>query len=219
MKQAVIVAGGDMDVSFGKNYIGKQKPDLLIAADSGMEFFYQAGLVPDVAIGDFDSVGVDTLDFFRSREEIVWVELIPEKDDTDAEAAIRYALKEKCKIIHFLGAVGNRLDHVLGNIHLLGLGFEKEAEIIMTDPWNRIRLVRKGLSLHREEQYGHYVSLLPFTPVVKGITLKGMKYPLRDYTYHCFSSIGISNEIVEDVAEISFEEGLLLVMESKDKPV
>lgn len=218
MKQAVIVTGGTMDISFGKKYIEKQKPDILIAVDSGMEFFYHAGIAPDMIIGDFDSVTQETLTFFQEKEGIEWVRLAPEKDDTDTEAAIRLAIRNQCREIHLLGATGTRLDHVFGNIHLLGIGLNEQVSILMADPCNKIRLIDRGIKIKKEEQFGEYVSLLPFTGEVRGLTLKGMKYPLTDYSYPCFSSLGISNEIVEDEAEISFTKGVLLVVESKDVP-
>ncbi|MCM1257244.1 MAG: thiamine diphosphokinase [Roseburia sp.] len=217
MKQAVIVTGGTMDLKFALSYIHEQKPDILGAVDSGMEFFFKAGQKPHVIVGDFDSVKQDTLAFFKGQQRIDWVELVPEKDDTDTEAAIREMIRRECEKIHILGATGSRLDHVLSNIGLLGIGLSEGIEILMVDPSNRIRMTDKGISIRREEQFGDYVSLLPFTPKVTGLTLKGMKYPLLDYEYACFSSLGISNEIVEDEAEISFTEGVLLVIESRDR--
>ena len=195
-----------------------------IAVDSGMRYFYElqktreAGMevLPDWIVGDFDSVDTEILDFFEQQEGIQWKRLIPEKDDTDTESAIRLALKEGCKQIHILGATGSRIDHMLGNIQLLGIGLENEAEICIVDENNRIRMVDKGIKIKKEEQFGEYVSLLPFTPQVKGLTLKGMKYPLKEYTMTCYNSLGISNEIVEEVAEISFDDGVLLVLETKD---
>ena len=118
--------------------------------------------------------------------------------------------------IHILGATGSRLDHVLSNIGLLGIGLEEGVEILLVDSHNRIRMIREGISISKKEQYGKYVSLLPFTPKVTGITLMGMKYSLTDYTMQSYTSIGISNEIVEEEAEIWLRDGVLLVIESKD---
>lgn len=89
-------------------------------------------------------------------------------------------------------------------------------EAIMADKNNRIRMVQEGLVLRREEQYGRYVSLLPFTPQVTGLTLKGFKYPLNQYTLECYHSLGVSNEIAGDAGEISFQDGVLVVVESLD---
>ena len=216
MKQAVIVTGGRTEPAFGEEYIKKIQPQLLIAVDSGMEFFYQSGIIPHRIVGDFDSVKEKTLEFFREKDGIDWVGLIPEKDDTDTEAAIRGAIESQCERIHLLGATGSRIDHVFANIHLLGMGFGKGVQIIMADTHNRIRLTEKGISIKKKEQFGDYVSLLPFAGEVEGLTLKGMKYPLKDYNYPCFSSLGISNEIVEEEAVISFKKGVLMVVESKD---
>lgn len=216
MKKAVIVTGGRMDTAFCQAYIKNYSADIQIAVDSGMQFFYETGKNPDWIIGDFDSVDAEVLEYFENRKDIKWVRLIPEKDDTDTEAAIRHALREGCTQIHILGATGSRIDHMLGNIHLLGIGLLEKAEIILADANNRIRMIDKEITLKKEEQYGKYVSLLPFTPKVKGLTLKGMKYPLQEYTLENYSSLGISNEIVEDRAEISFSDGVLLVLETKD---
>ena len=217
MKQAVIVTGGTVDFKFALSYIKEQKPEITAAVDAGMEFFLKAGEKPDVIVGDFDSVKPETLNFFKGQQGIDWLTLVPEKDDTDTEAAIREVIRRGCKKIHILGATGSRLDHVLSNIGLLGMGFSSGEEILIVDPCNRIRMVEKGISIKKEEQFGDYVSLLPFTPKVSGLTLKGMKYPLFQYEYSCFSSLGISNEIVGDDAEITFSQGILLVIESKDR--
>lgn len=216
MKQALIVSGGTTELEFGREYIRQNPMDLMIAADSGMKFFCQAGLKPDLIVGDFDSADADTLQFFEKQEGIEWLRLVPEKDDTDTEKAIWKAIEAGCDRIHILGATGSRLDHVLGNIELLGIGLKEQRELFIVDSHNRIRMIEHGLTMKREEQYGDYISLIPFTPQVHGLTLKGMKYPLLDFTMVCYNSLGISNEIIEDTAEITLKDGVLLVLETKD---
>ena len=92
MKQALIVSGGTTELEFGREYIRQNPMDLMIAADSGMKFFRQAGLKPDLIVGDFDSADADTLQFFEKQEGIEWLRLVPEKDDTDTEKAIWKAI-------------------------------------------------------------------------------------------------------------------------------
>ena len=77
-------------------------------------------------------------------------------------------------------------------------------------------MINKSIRLTKTEQFGNFVSLLPYSGEVKNVTLKGFKYPLENYTMGSFSSLGISNEIVEEVAEILLEEGILLVIEARD---
>ncbi len=215
-RKILIVSGGSISDDFAKEWIGQYQPDFTIVADSGMEFMRRAGLLPDMIIGDFDSVKADTLDFFKEQQGIAFKELNPVKDDTDTEFAIRQAIGLGAKEITVLGATGSRLDHVLGNVALLGIGLQEQVSVQLVDANNRIRMINKSLCLTKEEQFGNFVSLLPYSGEVKHVTLKGFKYPLEDYTMGSFSSLGISNEIVEEKAEILFEEGILLVIEARD---
>lgn len=216
--QALIVTGGSIEDAFALKFLKENLCDLTIAADSGMEFFYRNGLVPDEIVGDFDSVKSGVLEFFKENNPNIKIRKFqPEKDETDTELAIRTAIDADCKKIWLLGATGTRIDHVLGNIHLLGMAMERDCECIMLDSCNRIRMLNQGMTIRREEQYGDYISLFPFTLTVKGLTLRGFKYPLEKYELQCYHSLGVSNEISEEKAEISFEEGILLMVESKDK--
>jgi len=99
---------------------------------------------------------------------------------------------------------------------LLGIGLQEQVQIQLVDVHNRIRMINQSICLTKSEQFGNFVSLLPYSGEVKGVTLKGFKYPLEDFTMGSFSSLGISNEIVEEKAEILFEEGVLLVIEARD---
>lgn len=215
-QKVLIISGGSISDDFAKEWIGQYQPDFTIVADSGMEFMRRVSLMPDMIIGDFDSVKADTLAFFKGQQGITWKELNPVKDDTDTEFAIRQAISLGAKEITVLGATGTRLDHVLGNVALLGIGLQERIAIQLVDANNRIRMINKSFCLMKEEQFGNFVSLLPYFGEVKGVTLKGFKYPLENYTMGTFSSLGISNEIVEEKAEILFEEGILLVIEARD---
>ena len=88
---------------------------------------------------------------------------------------------------------------------------------IRTSAHCRIGLpVEKTFSLKKEEQYGTYVSLFPMGETVEGLTLKGFKYPLDHYQLKDREGLGVSNEITADVADVSWEQGVLLMIQSKD---
>lgn len=212
----VIISGGYIDDGFALEWITKYAPEYTIAADSGMEFCRRSGVIPDMIIGDFDSVKEDTLHFFESQPDIIFQKLNPIKDDTDTEFAIRQAISLGAKEITILGGTGTRLDHVLGNISLLGIGLQEQVQMYLVDAHNRIRMIQNQLKLKRGEQFGSYVSLVPYNGEVTHLFLKGFQYPLMDFTLKPYNSLGISNEIVEEEAEISFTEGTLLVIESRD---
>ena len=217
MKHFFIISGGSIQDDFAVRYLRKQEEVHLIAADSGMEFLFRNGIKPEVIIGDFDSVSEETLANFRSQDGIAWRTLNSLKDDTDTEFALRLALDMGAEKVTILGGTGSRLDHVLGNIELLGIGLEHNVSIEIVDANNRIRMISHGMTIRKEEQFGDYVSLLPYSKMVEHVYLKGFKYPLSDYCLKGFCSIGVSNEIVEEKAEILFDGGILLVIESSDK--
>ena len=216
MKSFVVISGGKIDDDFVLSVLRQQESAVMIAADSGMEFLYRNEIMPNVIVGDFDSVQSEALAYFKRQPGIHFQELVPEKDDTDTESAIRLAISMGAEEITLLGGTGSRLDHVLGNIELLGIGMNAGVPITMLDAHNRIRMTRQGMKIRRDEQFGKYVSLIPYTEQVEHVYLRGFKYPLTDYCLRGFCSIGVSNEIMEEEAEIAFDGGILLVIESKD---
>ena len=214
--RGLIITGGNIRDEFACEKIKTGGYDMIMAADSGMDFVYRNHLTPDIIVGDFDSVDHDALDFFREDKRIEFCRLDPVKDDTDTEYAIRDALSRGITQLTILGGTGSRLDHVLGNISLLGIGLEENVEIELVDEHNRVRMIDKPLSIRRDEQFGRFVSLIPYTGNVEHVTLTGFKYTLDDYTMGGFNSLGVSNEIKEEVARIEFSSGILLVIESVD---
>ncbi len=216
MRHFLIVSGGSIDDAFACHMIEEEQPDVMIAADKGMDFFYRNQKKPDFIVGDFDSAEHESLSYFQSRSDVQIRELCPIKDDTDTESAIRYALEQGAEKITLLGATGSRLDHVLGNVELLGIGLKVGVPIVIVDAKNRIRMIDKGVVIKKAEQHGTYVSLLPYTEEVTHLTLRGFKYSLTDATLMGFCSLGVSNEIIEEKAEIDFDGGILLVIESRD---
>lgn len=213
----LIISGGHIDDAFAVEWIQTHSYDQMIAADAGMNFLHRNHIVPNVIAGDFDSVSAESLERFQQMQEVEVLRLNPIKDDTDTEYVIREAIRRGAKEITILGATGTRLDHVLANIYLLGIGFESNVSISLVDTHNRIRMIRQSFEIAREKQFGDYVSILPVAGTAYGVTLKGMKYPLQDAVVPQFSSLGVSNEIVDEVAEIMVTDGTLLVIESRDK--
>ena len=184
----LIVCGGKIDKEFGLNELKTDGIDAIIAADSGMDFLYENGVTPDIIVGDFDSATTKALEFFErnGQTEIV-----------------------------MLGATGSRIDHVLGNISLLGIGLESGTDISIIDTNNRIRMADKPVTIEKSAQYGRFVSLIALTDDNE-VSLKGFKYPVTDYSFDRFTSLCISNEIVDDHALIDIHRGKFIIIESKD---
>lgn len=212
----VIISGGHIDDAFAIDWLEKNKYDCMIAADSGMNFLHKNGIVPDIIAGDFDSAKEESVAYFQGLNDVQVIKLNPVKDDTDTEFVIREAIRRSATEITVFGATGTRMDHVLANVNLLGIGLEEGVSIQLVDKHNRIRMISDSVEIIKKEQFGDYVSVLPVKGDAKGVTLEGMKYPLKDADIPCFSSLGVSNEIKEDVAKISVKQGVLLVIESRD---
>ena len=218
MKSCVIISGGRLDYQFASAYIEKEKPELLIAADKGLAFFEEENLLPTQIVGDFDTLGEALL----PKYEAMGVEIRkfnPVKDATDTEIAVRLAMELGAECIHILGASeGNRLDHLFGNVLTMMVPAKEGILCFMADAHNRMRILTKSLEIKKEDQYGKYISLVPLTTDVHGVTLTGFKYPLWDHRFEVtsFGSLGISNELVEDVGMIDFRSGILLMLECTD---
>ena len=115
-----------------------------------------------------------------------------------------------------LGATGGRMDHMLGNIHLLFPCLQKGIEAYILDCQNRIYLIDGEHTFRSSGLWGRYISFLPLTEHVDGITLTGFKYPLFDKDIEIGTSLCISNELTGEEGTITFTDGVLIVVESHD---
>ena len=224
MIDTVIVSGGMIRKDFALDFLKKlqnengEKKLRFIAADRGLDFFRETGLVPDIVDGDFDSVSEEGKAYLDSLTEAEIIKLQPEKDDTDTQSAVNLAIQKGARNILILGATGGRLDHFLGNLGILTLGKQKNVQVALVDEQNYLCLAESGTRLFREKQFGKYVSFFPVGGEVKGLTLEGFKYALNGYDLTVADcGLTVSNEIQEDEARISYKKGSLLMIMSRDR--
>ena len=216
MRTCLVITGGPIDLDFAGSFLRERSFHKIIAADAGLEAAKALGLVPDVIVGDFDTVEPEVLEEFKKVEYIVWEVHRPEKDETDTELALNRAMASGCGEIAVLGATGGRLDHMMGNVHLLYPCLQKGIEAYILDSQNRIYLIDKERTFKRREIWGKYISFLPLTEEVRGITLTGFKYPLHEKDIEIGTSLCISNELQGEEGAITFTDGVLIVVESHD---
>ena len=212
----LIISGGMLEENFIRDYMKKHKFQKILVADRGLVLCKKLGIIPDLILGDFDSTTSEALEYYRSTVPERIRQYPSRKDDTDTELAVSVAMDMGCTEITILGATGTRLDHVMGNIQILKKALDCGVTTYLVDSHNRIRMTDTAVTISKEEQFGTYVSLIPFTEKVTGLTLRGFSYPVQDYTLMQGRSVGVSNEITGQQGEISLKEGLLLVMESRD---
>lgn len=221
----VIIAGGRLDTSRAGGRLDTSRPwylqiqdllktaDLVIAADSGASHLKKSGYLPHVIIGDLDSIDPDTLAFFQKNQ--VPVQAHPSrKNSTDTELCLEYARAKGATRITLLAATGNRLDHTLANILLLLPLADAGISARILDEKNEVQVVTDRVELTGAP--GDLVSLIPITPTVRGVTLKGLSYPLENHTLVMGNTLGISNVLSGSTAQISIRSGTLLVVRSRD---
>ncbi|MCM1286807.1 MAG: thiamine diphosphokinase [Clostridium sp.] len=211
-REILVVSGGYTDLDFLRHVID-EKERYIIGVDRGLEGLDALGIKADLAVGDFDSAPQHIKDLYNGEHII---KLNPQKDYTDTHVAVMEALGKNPKAIIMVGATGGRLDHMLANLNLLSICTSKNIQAFMLDTKNKIRIIDRPVSIKKICQYGAYVSLIPFTDKVTGVTLDGFKYKLTDKTLVRNETIGISNEIEREEGFITFESGALMVIESKD---
>ena len=184
--------------------------DLLLCADGGYEAAVRAGLRPDLVIGDFDSMP-------RSGVRDVPVTEAPaHKDDTDMLLCLREGRKRGYRAFLMAGCIGGRADHMLANLQCLYDCALRGEEAWMCDAQNRVRVLTPG-NYRFPRMPGRKLSLLAFTPEVRGVRLSGTEWPLRDAVLTARYPLGCSNEIIAEAAELSFTEGALTVIYSRDR--
>ncbi len=212
----LIVTGGDVDAASAAGFLKTYDFSYVIAVDGGLASTDFLGLTPDLIIGDFDTVDGELLETYK-RAGIHLETHRPEKDATDTELAFTHALDlPGVEEIVILGALGRRFDHALGNLQVLIQGLRRQIPCRIIDSHNSICLLNRGKTFRREKLFGTYISLIPMTEQVTGVTLTGFKYPLRNAVLLQGSSLGISNELDAEKGTLSFEAGILICVESKD---
>ena len=175
--------------------------------DGGLAFADRSDLSITHLVGDFDTIDGTILEKYIHRLDICVHQFIPEKDYTDTDIAVKLALsliknhhseENEEKVIHILGGTGSRLDHVLANLQMLKNILDEDVRGIIIDQNNIIEMIRGERVLKREEMTGTYVSLIPVTMELTGITLSGFKYPLENASSHFGESLMVSNELLEE---------------------
>ncbi len=215
--KTLIISGGQINKEFLEQFICENHFDYVIGVDKGIEMCHKCNIIPSILMGDYDSVDSKILIYYENNTDIKIKRFSPEKDDTDTQMAINWAVHIGSTQIAIVGATGSRVDHLLGNIQSLCIPLEKNIECFLIDNNNKIMLLKENKLIKKSEQYGTYVSLLSLTDKVTKLTLKGFKYPLYDYTLTNHSGgFGVSNELIDDEAEIIFQTGILIMIQSRD---
>lgn len=222
--KTLLISGGKTDIEFAQNYLKSHKFDTVVCADSGLDAACKLDVKVDCFMGDFDSVSPGVLDGYmnkkvKSSENAQFVKYPAEKDATDTELVLDYILENEPSQVVIIGATGGRLDHLLANIGILLKALKSGIETYIIDSFNKLYLIDGKTELHRDDIWNKYISFYPYTDEVKNLRISGLKYELDGYDIKKGSSRTVSNEFADgsDSAYVSFESGILIVIQSKDR--
>jgi thiamine pyrophosphokinase len=205
---AVIFAGGDAPAPGSLADIPAGA--LLVAADSGLRHALAAGLVVDVVVGDLDSVEPADLDAAIAAGSTV--ERHPaDKDATDLELALQTARARGARQVIVVGAGGGRLDHFLANALLLASPEFADLEIEARIGDATATVVRAAIEIRGLP--GDLVTLLPLGGPARGIRTRGLRWTLDGEDLLPGSSRGVSNELDAPIAQVTLDDGVLLVVQ------
>lgn len=210
--KAIVVAGGDAAPEDAAHLPGAE---MLIAADSGVQWLVGCGVAPDLLIGDMDSLDPALLDQL-SAQGVAVERHSPEKEESDAELALARAVADGADQVVILGGLGGeRLDHELANLLLLVDHRWDGIELRLVRGPTTVRAVHGGRRRDLDGAPGDLVTLLPVGGDAAGVTTTGLRFPLRWETLRVGRSRGLSNEVEQAPASVSLDGGTLLVIETR----
>ncbi|MGD9731000.1 MAG: thiamine diphosphokinase [Desulfamplus sp.] len=220
-----------------------KEADVVVCADGGARYLKIIGIAPNVLIGDMDSIGDNENIYFTDitttissesksleQNKTIVIKYPRQKDASDTELAVLWAIDQGAEYITLTGVTGTRMDHTLSNIFLLKKIGEKGVRCKIVDNHNEIFLLSNDLtenhpadkggssdcSLSIDGKIGELLSIIPVTQEVRGVTLRGLEYPLNNAVLAFGSSRGVSNVFNQTTAYISIKSGMVLITKSCD---
>jgi thiamine pyrophosphokinase len=213
IKRIIIFANGQLP-SLEKARALLHDDDFIIAADGGTRHALALGLMPNVIVGDLDSLPSDFEPSTFNGEIVLYPK---DKNETDLELAIQHALTLKPEQIIILAALGGRLDQTLGNIALISNLQPSTCNLQLNDGLEEVFFCRDHVEINGNS--GDTVSLIPWQGEVAGIVTTGLKWRLQNETLYPNKTRGISNELIDDSASIQINSGLLLIVHRRSNLV
>lgn len=208
MKRCVVLGAVEIDFPIEK-YI--RESDFVICADRGWKHAKAHGIKPDMIVGDFDSSP-------QPEDTDASVTVLPVvKDDTDTFHIARYIVEKGYTDVLLAGVIGGkRPEHTFANIQTLNYLAHNRINATALTATSQFMVINDG-KIVLPDMPGRFFSLFSMGDKAEGVSIKGAKYPLMDYTMDNIFPIGVSNEFIGETVEIEVKKGsLLLIVSDKD---
>lgn len=232
MPTCYIVGAGD----FTPRGFAPVPGDLVLAADGGYRALYSLGYMPDLLLGDFDSLGDLPL-----PPDLPVLRFPARKDDTDTGLALRHGLDRGYRDFALYGCAGGRVDHLLANLQSMARVSRLGAAIRLAAPdydaWSLTgpapdapapnaptpapggpapdALAPAAVLALPPRPGGTLVSVFCHGDRAEGVTLAGLAYPLSDAALTGDFPLGVSNRRLDGQrATVAVRRGTLLILQS-----
>lgn len=200
----VVFAGGDPPPASVLEDLPKSA--YVIAADSGFDHAHRLGVGVHLLVGDLDSISVEGLGIAANVEQHP-----TDKNATDLAIALDAAARRKPSQVIVVGGSGGRIDHFLANAALLAASVYSELKLTWLPGTAAIHVVRDRIELAGAP--GDVVSLLPYGGPARGVSTRGLRWPLQDAVLAPGTSLGVSNQMVYTTATVELADGVLLTVQ------
>ena len=201
MKKICFIVGAGDSSNMSLNFADG---DMVIAADGGYKALMDIGIVPDLVVGDFDSLGYVPTNVQLVRRPT-------EKDETDMMLAIQIGIDKGYKSFLIYGGLGGRLDHSLANLQCLCYISSNGSRGWLWGDNTVLTAVKNG-SLIFPGKCSGVISVFAQGGQASGVYEIGLKYKLDNAILQADYPLGISNEFLEHDAAISVQEGTLAIL-------
>jgi len=204
--KTIILAGAHID---DYDWLGQQinRRDTVICADSGARHAKALDIVPDIIIGDFDSIDQSLLDFYGDQCAVIHDE---DQNKTDLMKALDQT--SHSEIVEIYGAIGQRADHDFSN-YLILKELDKPDNIILKSIGETRRVVKSSITFNGV--VGDKIGVFPLSKITN-LVFSGLKYPAHALPQaHEFGWNGACNEMTQKSASITFNNGILLITHSQ----
>lgn len=197
--KAVIILNGDKP---SQDISGKLQDSLVICADGAYDWAEEMGIYPDALIGDFDSIKKT-----GKAKNIIGYKA--DKDATDGQLCLDYAVQNNCSEIEIYGGAGGRDDHYISNLALLIRGRNLGCNVTMITDACEITCVKN--LYEKELGVGTIISLVPICGNAHILNTEGLKYGLHDAVLSFDNTLGMSNVAVDTKVKVEIDGGMILV--------
>lgn len=205
MKKCIILGNGNPPKKNLLNFLDKKGYSTLICADGGSNIALKYDIIPDIIIGDLDSINPDTYDFFYDKCKII---KIKNQYSTDVEKCLMYAIKQKFVEAVLVGVTGDRLDHSFCNLGIV-LKYFNKIKIKVIHEKSILEAVTGDVILKTIP--GEIISLYGFDDKTK-IKSYGLKYQLKNITLPFGKKDGTSNVALGKVVKLNIKNGKIFIV-------